>query len=172
MRCSSVIRFFQGLSARAGFVLIGTTSAGLVGCGLVIGELMRLNPCPLCIFQRILYLAVALVAFFGAVAPKARRVWGGMVGLVAAGGLATAIYQSWLQLYPEAATQCGFGEPNLIEQLVDWLGMQWPFMFMATGFCTSKEYILGLTMANWSIVCFSGFLLAGIWAGWRSPKGI
>lgn len=163
--------FSARLSARAGFSLIAAASAGLVGGGLVIGELMRLNPCPLCIFQRVLYLLVAVFALFGVAAPGARRLWGSLVGLASAGGLATALYQSWLQLYPESATQCGFGEPNLIEQLVDWLGMQWPYMFMATGFCTTREYILGLTMANWSILCFSGFLLAGVWVGWRRASG-
>ncbi|HJV92829.1 MAG TPA: disulfide bond formation protein B [Azonexus sp.] len=162
--CQELIR---RLSARAGFAVIALASAGLVGAGLVIGELMRLNPCPLCIFQRVLYLAVAAEALAGVATPAARRLWGALIGLTSAGGMATALYQSWMQLYPEAATQCGFGEPNLIEQLVDWLGMQWPFMFMATGFCTSKDYILGLTMANWSILCFSGFLLAGLWVGWH-----
>lgn len=157
----------QRLSARAGFVVLAAASVGVVGCGLVIGELMRLNPCPFCVFQRLLYLVVAGAALLGVAAPDARRVWGALIGLISAGGLATALYQSWMQLYPDAATQCGFGEPNLIEQLVDWLGMQWPFMFMATGFCTSKDYILGLTFANWSILCFSGFLLAGVWVGWH-----
>jgi disulfide bond formation protein DsbB len=171
MLWSDCCGFVQRLSARAGFAVIAAASAGLVGSGLVIGELMRINPCPLCIFQRVLYLVVAVVALLGVVMPGARRVWGGLIGLVSAGGLATALYQSWMQLYPESAAQCGFGDPNLIEQLVDWLGMQWPFMFMATGFCTTKEYILGLTMANWSILCFSGFLLAGVWVGWRPPRG-
>lgn len=167
MRLSECVGLLQRQSARTVFAVLAAGSVGLVACGLVIGELMRINPCPLCIFQRVLYLAVAAVAFFGVVAPGARRVWGALLGLISAGGLATALYQSWMQLYPDTATQCGFGEPNLIEQLVDWLGVQWPFMFMATGFCTTKELIFGLTMANWSILCFSGFLLAGIWVGWR-----
>lgn len=170
MRWSNCCGFVQRLSAPACFAVLAAVSAALVGAGLVIGEIMRLNPCPLCIFQRVLYLAVAAVALLGASGFGARRVWGGLIALISAGGLATALYQSWLQLYPEAATQCGFGEPNLIERLVDWLGMQWPFMFMATGFCTTKEYILGLTMANWSILCFSGFLLAGLWVGWRNRR--
>ena len=167
MNCSDCIGFVQRLSARTGFAVIFLVAVGLVGSGLVIGELMRINPCPLCIFQRVLYLLVGAVALFGVLLPGARRLWGAVIGLLCAGGLATAVYQSWMQFYPETATQCGFGEPNLIEQLVDWLGMQWPFMFMATGFCTSKEYILGLTLANWSVLCFSGFLLAGAWVGWR-----
>lgn len=170
MRGSNCRGFLQRLSARSCFAVIAAVAAALVGAGLLIGESMRLNPCPLCIFQRVLYLALAALALAGATGLGGRRLWGGALVLVSAGGLATALYQSWLQLYPEAATQCGFGEPNLIERLVDWLGMQWPFMFMATGFCTTKEYILGLTMANWSILCFSGFLLAGLWVGWRRSR--
>ncbi|MFC5300382.1 disulfide bond formation protein B [Azospira restricta] len=148
---------------RAAFALIALASAGLVAAGLVIGELMRLNPCPLCIFQRVLYLLVAFWALCGVAAPGARKTWGLLIALTAAGGLATAGYQTWMQLYPELAVQCGYGEMNPIEKLVDWLGMQWPFMFMATGFCTSKESILGLTMANWSIPLFFTFLVAGLW---------
>jgi disulfide bond formation protein DsbB len=45
----------------------------------------------------------------------------------------------------------------LIERLVDTLGMQWPSLLMATGFCSSKEWVfLGLSMANWSLLLFSG----------------
>lgn len=148
---------------RAAFALIALAATGLVAAGLVIGEWMRLNPCPLCIFQRVLYLLVAVWALCGAAAPGARKSWGLLIVATALGGIATASYQTWMQLYPELAVQCGYGEMNLIEKLVDWLGMQWPAMFMATGFCTSKESILGLTMANWSIPCFLVFLGAGLW---------
>ena len=157
------VSFFR--SPRTMFALIAISSLGLVALGLLIGEWMRLDPCPLCIFQRVLYIAVGAWALCGFLVPAIRRFWGALIAATAAGGLATAIYQTWMQLYPEVATQCGAGEMNLIEKFVDWLGMQWPFMFMATGFCTSKDYILGLTMANWSIGCFAAFLLAGLWVG-------
>lgn len=153
------------LSPRAGFALIAFAATALVAAGVVIGEVMRLNPCPLCIFQRVLYLVVAALALPGVALPAARRLWGLLVAAAAAGGVATAAYQSWMQLYPEAARSCGAGEMNLIERFVDWIGMQWPYMFMATGFCTTKESILGLTMANWSIPCFLAFLVAGLWVG-------
>jgi disulfide bond formation protein DsbB len=148
-------------SVRAGFGLMALSSAGLVVAGLVLGGWLKLQPCPLCIFQRLLYLVVAFLALGGALLPGWHRLWGALVGLAAAGGLATAAYQSWLQFAPTVANECGFGEPTLIEQLVDWLGMQWPDMFMATGFCSSKEWVfLGLSMANWSIFCFAGFVAA------------
>lgn len=147
---------------------MAVSSAGLVAVGLVIGEIYRLQPCPLCIFQRLLYIVVVLLALGGAVLPGWRRGWGALTVMTAAGGLGTALYQSWLQLAPDVSRECGFGEPTLIERWVDWLGMQWPAMFMATGFCSSKDWLfLGLSMANWSAVCFSGFLLLSAWLLFR-----
>ncbi|TXT31839.1 MAG: disulfide bond formation protein DsbB [Rhodocyclaceae bacterium] len=157
------------LSPRIAFALIAVTASALVIAGLVIGEWLRINPYPLCIFQRVLYLAVAAFAILGVVLPGARRLWAILIALSAAGGLATALYQTWMQLYPEQGTQCGYGEPNLIERLVDWLGMQWSYMFMATGFCSTRENILGLSIANWSILCFAMLLGAGMWTSKTLP---
>ena len=152
------------LSMRSSFALMAIAAASLVAVSLILSELLKLHPCPLCIFQRLLYIVIAIVALAGVALPGGRRVWAGLAGLTAAGGMATALYQSGLQLAPEVSKECGFGEPTLIEQLVDWLGMQWPAMFMATGFCSSKEWVfLGLSIANWSIVCFAALLLFSGW---------
>lgn len=152
------------ISTRSEFALMAVASAGLVAAGLVIGEIYRLHPCPLCIFQRLLYMVFALFALCGVLLPTWRKVWATLALLTTTGGLATAIHQSRLQWAPNPSQDCGFGEPTLIEQLVEWLGMQWPEMFMATGFCSSKEWVfLGLSMANWSIVCFAGILLSALW---------
>ena len=132
---------------------------------MLIGEWMRINPCPLCIFQRILYLAVGLWALFGVVVPQARRLWGGLIAATAAGGMATAIYQTWMQMYRRGgnAVRLRRAEPDRATGRL--AGHEVAAMFMATGFCTSKEYILGLTMANWSIARFFIFLVLGLWIG-------
>ncbi len=64
-----------------------------------------------------------------------------------------------MQAFPLLATECGYSDPNLIERLVDWLGMQWPSLFLATGFCTSRDWeFLALSMANWSLLVFAGIV--------------
>lgn len=140
------------------FRVLSLVSFGLVGAGLIVESLMKLNPCPLCIFQRVLYLVAGFLALIGFLAIKYRALGLGMAGLgllTSIGGVVTASYQSYLQAYPTSFTTCGTGEMSLIEQLVDWLGTICPSLFMATGFCTTKEYILGLSLANWSVVLFS-----------------
>ena len=132
---------------------------GLVAAGMVLQSIYRLAPCPLCIFQRVLYLVVGALALCGAIFPVIGRFFAALVFTVALGGFATAAYQTWMQAYPELASECSYTDPNLIERLVDWLGMQWPDWFLATGFCTSREWeLFGLSLANWSCLVFAGIV--------------
>jgi len=152
------------LSTRAFFALLATISLALLGAGLVLGAMARLNPCYLCNFQRLLYMVLAVFALGGVVLPAWRKLWSVLVGLTALGGMATAIYQSWMQYAPALVTECGVGQPTLLEQIVDWLGMRWPSLFMVTGFCTDKDWVfLGLSLANWSVLCFAVLLTGAVW---------
>ncbi|MGB8301726.1 MAG: disulfide bond formation protein B [Azonexus sp.] len=147
------------MPVRAWFATLALGVFGLVAAGMELQHLLRLAPCPLCIFQRLLYLVIGLVALAGVMLPGGRLLWSAMIAALAAGGVAVAGYQSWMQAFPLLATECGYSDPNLIERLVDWLGMQWPDLFLATGFCTSREWeFLGLSMANWSLLVFAGIV--------------
>ena len=152
------------LSARSIFVLLAAAALGLLGAALAIGEAARVQPCYLCNFQRFLYIVLAFFALCGALLPLRHRIWSALVGLTGLGGVIAAGWQSWMQFAPDTATECGFGDPTLVERLVDWLGAQWPAMFMVTGFCTSKDWIfLGLSLANWSAIAFLGLLGVAVW---------
>ena len=134
---------------------------GMVATAIVLTEWLRLNPCHLCIFQRILHMGLALcftLAALGFGHRGWRCFWVLAGGLIALAGVGVAGFQSWEQWYPELVGGCTGAEPGLIEQLVEWLGIRWPRLFMATGFCESKELvILGLSLANWSFVAYAGF---------------
>jgi disulfide bond formation protein DsbB len=155
------------ISARAGFAAVCMVSGALVAISLVLTELLGLSPCPLCVFQRMLYLLLMFLALWGWVLPHSLR-WSGGAGVVLGlGGLGVALYQSWLQAFPEESASCGFREPNLLEQFVLWAGEKIPFMFYAWGDCASNELVLlGLSIANWSAVAFlfiTVLLLVMLW---------
>lgn len=153
---------------RAWYATLALGAFGLVAVGLEMQALLKLSPCPLCIFQRILYLAVGVIALGGWFLPRLNPLWAGLVALVALGGLGVAGYQSWMQAFPQLATECGYAEPNAIERLVDFLGMEWPAMFLATGFCSSRDWVfLGMSMANWSFFVFAGMAGFGAWLAGR-----
>ena len=150
---------WRDIPIRAWFATLALGTLGLVAFGMELQQLFRLAPCPLCIFQRLLYIVIGLVALAGVLLPGGRLLWSALIAALAAGGVAVAGYQTWMQAFPHLATECGYSDPNLIERLVDWLGMQWPSLFLATGFCTSREWeFLELSMANWSLLVFAGIV--------------
>ena len=154
---------WREVPVRAWFAALALGAFGAVAGGMELQNLVRLAPCPLCIFQRLVYMVIGLVALLGAIAPAGRLLWSALIAGLAAGGMAVAGYQSWMQAFPHTVTECSYTNPNLIERFVDWLGMQWPALFMATGFCSSRDWeFLGLSFANWSALAFAGFAALAI----------
>ena len=150
---------FSKVPVRAWFATLALGSLGLVALGMELQTLLRLAPCPFCIFQRLLYMVIGVLALAGAIFPIGRPLWLGVIILLAMLGAGVAGYQSWMQEFPHLVNECGFSDPNAIERLVDWLGMLWPSLFLATGFCSSKEWVfLTLSMANWSFLIYLGII--------------
>ena len=145
---------------RAWFATLGLGCLGLVAVGMELQTLLRLAPCPLCIFQRLLYIVIGFIGLLGFIWPAGRLLWAALAGGLAMLGAGVAVYQTWMQAFPHLAPECSFTNPNLIERLVDWLGMAWPSMFLATGFCTTRDWeMFGLSMANWSVLVFTGIVV-------------
>ena len=157
----------QALTPRLIWSILAAACLGLVAASFVLTGWLNLQPCHLCIFQRLLFMKLAVVFLLAAwLTPRPAGWWAGLVGLpIAAAGIATAAYQSWLQLQPPGSISCMAGEPGLIERLVEHLGQLQPQLFLATGFCEDTELIiLGLSLANWGLVSFTACLITGIWA--------
>lgn len=146
---------WSNVPVRAWFAALALGCLGLAAIGMEMQAVWRLAPCPLCIFQRVLYLAVGIVGLCGFLFPAGRLLWSALASGLGLFGVGVAGYQTWMQAYPSLASECGGVDPSLIERFVDWLGMQWPSLFLATGFCTSREWeLFGLSMANWSVLLF------------------
>ena len=161
----------MSLSHRTQFALIAIAAFGLVVGGVLLSYFVRVDACYMCSFQRFMYLLVGFFALGGVLMPRGHRLWSLLVVAAAVGGLATAINQSWMQYAPQQAIECGFGDPTLLEQTVNWLSTLWPSMFMVTGFCTQKDWVfLGLSLANWSVFFFAALLLGGCFAFRRRPR--
>jgi disulfide bond formation protein DsbB len=156
------------LSPRFVFAALSIVSVGLLVSGLMLGAIEHLDPCYLCNFQRLLYLVVALLSACAAVHDRWHRFWATLLGLVAVWGVASATEQSWMQHYPDQVNECGFSDPTLVETIVDRLAIHWPDMFMVTGLCTVKDWVfLGLSLANWSALCFLALAGVAFWQVFR-----
>lgn len=134
----------------------------LLGYALYTQYFEGLEPCPLCMTQRLFYALVGLAALVGALHNRLGRLYGGLIALFAAGGAAVAGRQVWLQhLPPELVPACG---PSL-----DYMLQTLPFadvllrMFRGDGNCAVVDWtLLGFSMAEWSLACFIGFAAIGL----------
>ena len=143
-----------------GFVLC----VGLIGTALFFQHVMGLEPCPLCIFQRIFVIALGLVMLAGAVHdPGAgwRRVYGALTVVVAALGVAVAGRHVWLQsLPPDQVPECGPGLEYMLEAFP--LGEALQMVFKGSGECAEVQWMfLGLTIPGWTLLIFCGIALFG-----------
>jgi len=138
--------------------------AGFAACALLIGYAVflqfsaHLEPCPLCIFQRVAFAALGLVFLLAGIhAPRGaggRRAWGVLALLAAAGGIGVAGRHVWLQHLPaDQVPMCGPGLDFLTEAMP--LTSVIRTVLTGSGECATVDWtFLGLSMPEWSLLWF------------------
>lgn len=158
--------------SRFPFLLGGTASLGLVVCGVLLAELMRLAACPLCIWQRMLYLLFGVLAFIGLACARnalACRVLAFLMACAAGAGAGVAGYQVWIQRFAPLTT-CAGKEPWW-EAFVRWAGEQAPLLFKASGLCSDPAWkFLDLSIADWSLLVFCSLFILALYAGLKAGR--
>lgn len=145
---------------------------GFIGCLIALAFayylqlVVHLAPCPLCILDRVIVIAMALVFLIGCLHnPKSlgQSIYGAVITLLAAGGVGVAGRHVWLQhLPPEAVPDCGPGLDYMLETLP--LSETLRLLFHGSGECAKVDWLfLQLSLAEWTLVLFIGFLLLGIY---------
>jgi disulfide bond formation protein DsbB len=153
--------------------------AGFLGCVVLIGIALYmqhglgLEPCPLCIVQRVAVIGIGVVLLVAALHNPAgwgRRVYAGLTALVALGGLATAGRNVWLQhLPPDRVPDCGPGLDYMLEAFP--LSRTLEMVFKGSGECAEVQWsFLGFSIPEWMMLVFSVYLLAGIYLALARPK--
>lgn len=136
---------------------------GLLGFGLYLEHGTGLEPCPLCVFQRIAYIAVMLIALFAAIHHPAgwgRYVYASLTVIAAGTGAGIAGRQTWLQHLPaDQVPECGPGLEYMLEVFP--LAQALELILKGSGECAEVQWtFLGFSIAEWSLVCFSLIILA------------
>ena len=139
--------------------------AGLLGFGYYLQYVQGLQPCPLCMTQRIMFYGAGLFFLLAALhnpGVTGQRVYSLLSGLFCLGGLGFASRQLWLQNLPaDEVPPCG---PDL-----DFMFEAFPLtdvlqaMTMGSGNCAEVSWVfLGLSIPGWAAVAFSGLLILSI----------
>lgn len=165
-------------SARARHGAVAALCIGLLSIGYYLQFFHGQEPCPLCIFQRVGYLAVTVIALAAVVmnpAAMGRLAAGATLFLAAAVGGAIAGRQVWLQhLPPDQVPECGPGLDYMLDAfpLSDTLRM----VFTGSGECAEVSWrFLFLSIAEWSLIWFTVIAVVAVaecLAAWKHvPAG-
>jgi len=161
----------MNLSPRSAFAAGAAVCAALLGFAYYLQYFQHLDPCPLCYVQRWFFYGVLGVFLIAAIhRPRGRGalVYGIFVTLFAAGGVAAASRQVWLQHLPaDKVPQCG---PDIFFMMKNFpLGDLLSKLVEGTGDCAKVDWsFLGLSIAGWSLVWFVALAAYALWLGIRS----
>ena len=133
----------------------------LILVALYMEHAMALEPCPLCILQRVAVITTGVVALIAALfnpGIAGVRVFGGIGVITASLGAALAIRQLWLQNLPkDEVPACGPGLDYLMDvfPLTEVLSM----ILTGDGSCAEVLWTLfGISIPGWTLIGFIGLI--------------
>ncbi len=158
---------------RPGNLLGLLACVGLLGFALYAQYGLGLEPCPLCILQRIAVLVVGLLfvaAFLHDPGDRGARVYGSLIDLAALAGIAVAARQIWIIAQPPGSVaECG-ASLDYMMAVLPWHEVL-AKVLTGSGECAKVDWqFLGLNMPTWvliSLVVVGTWGLAVNWAGRR-----
>jgi disulfide bond formation protein DsbB len=160
----------KGLRFRIIVSIILVICLALLAYGYWLQFIRHLEPCPLCIFQRIAFVGMAVIALIAAghnplvVGRRAYALIGASCAFI---GCGIAVRHVWLQsLPPDQVPECGPGLDYLMQTfpLTDALKKA----FTGSGECASVDWsFLGLSMPAWALIWFLLLGFAYLFSGFR-----
>ena len=156
-------KYWNRVSNRWLYLVGAIFASGLMGFGLFLQYVKHQDPCPLCMVQRVIFIAIlvlfALAALHG---PKrvGERVYAALIVLLSLFGVAVASRHIWIQHLPkDQVPACGPGLDYMLETfpMADVLKE----LLHGSGECAVKGWtFLTLGIPEWSLLCY---LVLGFW---------
>jgi disulfide bond formation protein DsbB len=145
---------------RPWFLFVALACAGLLAYGLYVQHALFIDPCPLCVFQRLAFIWIGAVALLAAIHnPRGigRLIYGLLLIAGTLAGLAVAGRHLWLQSLPaDLVPDCGMGLNYMLDTL--------PFtqvlseVFRGSGECAEVDWtFLGFSMPGWTFLWYLAF---------------
>jgi disulfide bond formation protein DsbB len=128
-------------------------SLAALGAALLSQHQFGMQPCPWCVLQRAVFVAIAIVALPGLLigSPLVRKACAALLLLLALGGVGAAL---WQHLVAASSTSCAM---TLADRIVRGAGLDelWPEAFSATASCADAAVkLLGVPYEFYSLALF------------------
>jgi protein dithiol:quinone oxidoreductase len=150
---------------RTALLGMAAVSVAAVGAALVAQYQFNMQPCPWCVLQRVVFLAIALTALLGVLldalwpARVVTLLCAALIDVLATAGIAAALWQHFVAA---SSASCNL---TLAERVVAALGLdeRWPEVFSAYASCKDAAVnLLGVPFEFWSLALFAAFALVAI----------
>lgn len=166
MAQSSGIRF----SRRSGNLLGFFACAGLIAAAYYLQLVKGVEPCPLCIMQRVAVIATGIAFLVAALHHPGRIgawIYGGLIAVVSLTGAGVAGRHVWLQYMPaEKRPACGPGLDYLLGTFGPFEGLR--RILHGSGECGVVDYtLLGLSLPHWTLLAFVVFAVGAVVLAFR-----
>lgn len=163
-----LLKLTQG---KFGYLLGFALCFAIVALALLIQTTYHLEPCPLCISQRIIFMSLGVLFLIAAFVPAHtlfKTLLMALQVLTALGGAGVAIRHWFLQANKESMiADCGVGFDYMFENFP--LEKAFKLLFRGTGDCAAIDWtLLGLTLPQLALISFVAFATYAIWLWKRS----
>ena len=157
-------KLWQSLSNRILYLLGALFASGLMGFGLYLQYVKHQDPCPLCMVQRVIFIAILAVFAIAALhGPKrvGERIYAALIMLLSLSGMGVAARHIWIQhLPPDQVPACGPGLDYMLETMP--MSNVLKELMHGSGECAAHGWtFLTLGIPEWSLLCY---LALAMWA--------
>lgn len=163
------------LTRRTGNLIGALTCAALLGYALFVQYGLALEPCPLCILQRVAVITAGVlfvVAFIHDPADRGARAYGVLIDLAALAGILVAARHMWIIAQPPGTVaECGASLDYMMDVLPlhEVLGK----VLAGSGECAKIDWtFLNLNMPTWVLMSLVGIGTWGVLVNWFGHRRI
>ncbi|NOT16331.1 MAG: disulfide bond formation protein B [Methylotenera sp.] len=162
--------FKKLFGGRSGYLIGFVACFGLVGLALWIQTTYNLDPCPLCITQRIVFMSLGVLFLIAGVVNKHPKMFAGLQVVAAMVGAGWAMRHWWIQAHRETMeASCGVGFDYMFENFP--LQKALSLVFKGTGDCAAIDWtLLGLTIPQMALLAFIGFGVYAVYLAYLNRK--
>jgi disulfide bond formation protein DsbB len=157
-------KIWYAISNRILYLLGALFASGLMGFGLYLQYVKHQDPCPLCMVQRVIFIAILVVyalAFLQGPKRIGARLYAALISVLSLSGIGVAARHIWIQhLPPDQVPACGPGLDYMLETMP--MSNVLKELMHGSGECAAHGWtFLTLGIPEWSLLCY---LALGGWA--------
>lgn len=150
------------MTNRTRYLLLTLMYLGMIGVGLFLQFVIELEPCPLCILQRMMIMLTGLLALLAfihnPIRPKANRIYTSLLVVGTLTSIGIALRHIWLQHLPaEEAASCGLGLEVTLDNIIAYFpqGALTEALFRSSAECSEVSWrLFGLSLPELTLPFF------------------